>query len=88
MEKISLINQEILKTNEECTPYLIIYSDTALENYFKKVDSIASTVEGMESSVEYLDIIMNRIGKFLWKIKDNKLNEMEKLGWFFLPSFN
>ena len=65
LEKISLINQEILKTNEECTPYLIIYSDTALENYFKKVDSIASTVEGMESSVEYLDIIMNRIGKFL-----------------------
>lgn len=43
-----------------------IYKDIALEDYFKKVDSISSTIEGMESSVEYLDIIMNRIGIFLY----------------------
>ncbi len=36
--------------------------DDKLLNYFKKVDEIGTSIDGMESSVDYLDVVLSRIG--------------------------
>jgi hypothetical protein len=36
--------------------------DDKLLNYFKKVDDIGTSIDGMESSVDYLDVVLSRIG--------------------------
>jgi len=41
-------------------------SDDKMKSYFKKIDDIGRTIEGMESSVDYLDVIIKRIG-IIWK---------------------
>ena len=57
--------------------------------YFKKIDQIGQSIEGMESSVEYLCTILDRIGNlaffplpnmnFKFFSLDNKLSELEKM---------
>lgn len=43
----------------------MIYSmtDDTIKECFKQVDDISSTIEGMESSADYLDVILSRIGE-------------------------
>lgn len=37
--------------------------DDKMEDHFKKVDEVERSIEGMESSVDHLEIILKRIGK-------------------------
>ena len=68
IEKINKIKDEVKLTNDLCNIYKnkmifpLIKLDDKLKIYFKKIDDIGRTIEGMESSVDYLDIIIDRIG--------------------------
>lgn len=42
-------------------------------SYFNKLDDICTQVDGIESSVEYLDIVLN--------IVEDKLQELESKKW-------
>jgi len=58
-----------------------------LKEHFRKIDDIGRTIEGMESSVDYLNVIISRIGIFLFLFEshfdtfiEGKFEELEKMG--------
>lgn len=42
-----------------------------INNFITKLDEIGNTIEGMETSVDYIDVVLKRI--------ESKLEELEKI---------
>ena len=65
-EKVEKIKEEVSETNSLCYNLfqILIYLkiDNKLLDYYKKIDDIDITIEGMESSVEYINTLLDRIG--------------------------
>ncbi len=61
LDKVQKIHEEIQNNNQ-------LYDK--MKVYFKKIDQIGEKIEGMESSVEYLSVILDRI--------ENKIQDLEK----------
>lgn len=61
LDKVQKIHEEVQSNNQ-------LYDK--IKVYFKRIDQIGEKIEGMESSVEYLSVILDRI--------DNKLQDLEK----------
>ncbi|KAL4464644.1 hypothetical protein ABPG74_011205 [Tetrahymena malaccensis] len=61
-DKVDAIEQEVKAANQQ---YDI------LRQYFKQIDDVGQSIEGMESSVEYLDVILSRI--------ESKINDLESM---------
>lgn len=69
-EKISKIKEEFEYTLQYCIPYRILIEDK-INNFITKLDEIGNTIEGMETSVDYIDVVLKRI--------ESKLEELEKI---------
>ncbi len=63
LDKVAKIQEEIQNTN-------LLYDK--IKVYFSKIDQIGDKIEGMESSVEYLWIILDRIETKLAELEQNK----------------
>lgn len=63
LDKVTKIQEEIQNTNT-------LYDK--IKVYFSKIDQIGDKIEGMESSVEYLWIILDRIETKLAELEQNK----------------
>ena len=46
-----------------------IKKDEKVKMYFRKIDDIGQNIEGMESSVDYLSVTINRIGSIFKNLK-------------------
>lgn len=73
MNKVTLVHYQknldkIQKIQEEIQINHLLYDK--IKMYFHKIDQIGDKIEGMESSVEYLSVILDRI--------ENKLLDLEK----------
>ena len=63
-EKVEKIKEEVCETNTLCITQFNQFKkkDNKLLDYYKKIDDIDITIEGMESSVEYISTLLDRIG--------------------------
>ena len=64
LQKTKKIKQEVSETKEQCEAHQSFHiSDKKLLLYLTKIDQIGQYIEGMEQNVDYLEMIIDRIGR-------------------------